>query len=87
MNDTSGGLGGGGFKGFERIPLWAASSTDERLSGPPLSLATELRQLLLWLTLAWFSKKNSFANVSIGLVVSLKNDQMGVVLPQSGHSF
>ena len=36
------------------------------------SLATELRKLLLWLTLAYFSR-NSFKKRLIGLVVALKN--------------
>ena len=46
------------------IYLWAAPSTDDigyevlidRLNGPPY-LSTELRKLLLWLTLACFSRK------------------------------
>ena len=43
----------------------------------PLFLATELRKLLLWLTLECF-RRNSFENRSIGLVglvVCLKNDR------------
>ena len=50
----------GGFRGVSEVstepPLWAAPSCDDRLTGTP-SLATELRKLLLWLTLACFSRK------------------------------
>ena len=78
----SGGSRGGGIQGCTGTPLWAAPSTkkytDVRLNGTPF-LATELRKLLLWLTLEYF-RRNSFKNRSIGLVglvVGLKNDQNG----------
>ena len=56
----------------------------------PPSLSTELRKLLLWLTLACFSRK--FVQKRIDwtsrLIVSLsKTIEMGVVLPQSGRGF
>jgi hypothetical protein len=60
-----------------------------RLNGNP-SLATELRKILLWLTLACL-EENLFENRSIGLVglaASLsKTIEMGVVPPNSGRGF
>ena len=71
-----------GIQGCTGTPLWAAPSTkkytDVRLNGTP-PLATELRKLLLWLTLECF-RRNSFENRSIGLVglvVGLKNERIG----------
>ena len=63
----------GGFRRFQQNPL----------------LATELRKVLLWLTLACFSRK-FVQNLSIGLVglvVVLKAIKMGVVLTESGCGF
>lgn len=50
----------------------------------PLSLATELRKLLLWLTLTCFSRK-FVKNKSIGLVVY--PIKIGVISPQNGYGF
>jgi hypothetical protein len=47
----------------------------DRLNGNP-SLATELKKILLWLTLACL-EEILFENKSIGLVVSFKNYRNG----------
>ena len=52
-------------------------------------LATDLRKLLLWLTLEFF-RRNSFENRSIrlvGLIICRKNERNGCGLPESGGSF
>ena len=70
----------GVFGGFDRTPLWAApsilKSTDDRLmEPPPPSLATKLRKLLLWLTLAYLSRK--FAQTSLDWTDSCSQNGRG----------
>jgi hypothetical protein len=51
----------------------------------PPSLATELRKLLLWLTLACFSFKIRPKTDRSDLKVSLKTIEMGAVLLKNGR--
>ena len=68
-----------GFHSFHGNPLWYYELFIEwpwfSVNVTP-SLATDLRKLLLWLTLACVSRK-LFENRSMGLVVSLKNNRNG----------
>ena len=70
----------GGSRGAQEPPFWlhlALRSIVMLGKWNPPFLATELRKLLLWLTLECF-RRNSFENRSIGLVelvVCLKNDR------------
>ena len=83
----TGGGGSGGFRGVSEVstepPLGCMHlvlrSTDDRLNGTPLALATELRKLLLWLTLACFRRKYQSIGL-VGLVVALKR-------LENGHGF
>ena len=53
----------------------------------PPSLATELRELLLWLTLACFSRKKLIDWTGWAGSCSQKTIKMGVVLAKSGRGF
>ena len=69
-----------GFLGFMEPPSFGLDlvlrSTDDKLSGTSRVLATELRKLLLWLTLVFFSGKFDEKRLIglIGEISSFKNN-------------